>query len=424
MDLFTRVDIYLAWLGSLDYLKLFQILWPFLLLDTPRYVLAKLWFLGVDIARGEPKDPTFDHCPSVTVILAGHNEASTVATAIASVAGTYPKLEIVVVDDGSTDGMAAVVERHARDGQVKLLVRKERGGKSSCCNFVVGQSSGEILVVIDADSSLNRRTIWEIVQPFADPTVGVVGGNIRVRNHRRNLVCVLQAYEYLHTIFLGRQVTSRMGTMGVASGALGAFRRTAIERCGGWDVGPGEDGDITIKVRKLGYRAVFAPYSVCHTDVPDTWVGLFKQRRRWNRGLVRYKCRKHADMANPFASNFHLDNLMLLLNIWFFHIFCLFAFWFYFCWILTHWGRETQYALFTTYLCYLAFHAVQVLVLMYYSDRRREDMVICLVVPFTPIYKIFLRAARVLAVCEEALFRRSFEDNYVPPRVRRATIRW
>jgi len=424
MDLFTSAEVYFAWLASLDYVKVLTILWPFLLLDTPRYVLLKVWMLIVDIARGEPADPAFSHCPSVSVILAGHNEASTVANAISSIVGTYPKLEIVVVDDGSTDGMASAVEPYARKGKVKLLARKQRGGKSSCCNWVLNQSSGEIVIVIDADSSLDRTTIWEIVQPFADPAVGVVGGNIRVRNHRRNLLCALQAYEYLHTIFLGRQVTSRMGTMSVASGALGAFRRSAIERCGGWDVGPGEDGDITIRVRKLGYKAVFAPYAVSHTDVPDTWRGLFRQRRRWNRGLVRYKCRKHIDMANPFAAHFRLDNFMLLLNVWFFHICCLFSFWVYVAWMLTHWNGDTRYALLTTYLCYMAFHVVQVVVLMYYSDRRRQDMVTCLVVPFTPIYKIYLRAARLLAVCEETLFRRSFEDNYVPPHVRQATIHW
>ncbi len=422
---FAYLDEYRAWLGSLDYYRLLIILTPFILIDTPRYVLTKLWFLIVDLVTGQPRDPTFDYCPTVTVILAGHNEAGTVGKTIESVVGTYPKLEIIVVDDGSTDGMAAAVKPYLDQYEnIRLFVRAERGGKSSCCNLVLNQASGDILLVIDADSSLEPTAIWEMVQPFKDPTVGAVGGTVRVRNRWRNLITALQAYEYLHTIFLGRQVTSRMGIMGVASGALGAFRKDTILRFGGWDVGPGEDGDITLKTRKLGYKAVFAPYAVCQTDAPETWRGFFKQRRRWNRGLIRYKCRKHVDLANPFTANFRIENLMYMLNIWFFHIAVVLGFWTYVIWMAFHWNQNTRYTLLTTYLCYTGFHAVQAMILMYYSDRRWEDFVTSLVVPITPIYKFCERFVRLVSITEEFFFRRSFDDNYVPPRVRRATVHW
>ena len=233
-----------------------------------------------------------------------------------------------------------------------------------------------------------------------------------------------QANEYLHAIFIGRQLQSHLGIMSCASGALGAFRREAVERAGGWDVGPGEDGDLTIKVRKLGYKVVFAPYSVCNTDVPTTWRSLFKQRRRWNRGLVRYKCRKHVDMANPFAAKFSLGNLVLLINVWFFKIFLLLVFWVAVIWRIIVWDSESGYFLWTYYLLYQTFGLRKIGVLMYYSDRRLSDLVTCLVTPFHPVYRAWLCAARLVSILEETFLRRSFQDNYVPPKVRAATIHW
>jgi len=400
------------------------LMWPFVLLEVPRYVLSKVVMLTIDVVRGEPKPTVYSHCPSVTVVLAGYNEADTTGPTIDSILGTYPNLEIIVVDDGSDDGMSHAVLPYLVDEHVRLLRKPDRGGKSSCVNFAVAESTGEIVLVIDTDSGVEKNTIWEIVQPFADPRVGAVGGTVRVRNARCNLVTMCQAHEYLHAIFLGRQLQSRLGIMSCASGALGAFRREAVQRAGGWDVGPGEDGDLTIKVRKLGYKAVFTPYAVCNTDAPTTWRGLFKQRRRWNRGLIRYKCRKHVDMANPFAANFSWGNLVLLVNVWFFKIFLLFAFWTAVVCRLITWNLNAGYFLLASYLLYQVFGVIKIGVLMYYSDRRLEDLVTCVVTPFHPVYRFWLCLARLVSVTEEALFRRSFHDNYVPPKVRAATIHW
>jgi len=413
-----------GWFQSHRWTELIWMMYPLILLELPRYTVAKAVMLVADICRGYPRARRYDHCPSVTMLLAGYNEAATVGPTIESIRGTYPKLEIIVVDDGSEDGMADAVAPYALRGDVRLLKNPDRGGKSSCVNFALTESTGEIIVVVDTDSVVEPNTIWEIVQPFADPRVGAVGGTIRIRNAGESLATMCQAYEYLHTIFLGRQVTSRLGMLQCASGALGAFRREAIERVGGWDVGPGEDGDITIKIRKLGYKAVFAPYANCNTDGPSTWRGLFKQRRRWSRGLIRYKCRKHADMANPLAAHFRWGNLLLIWNAWVFGIAALFVFWIRHVWVVVNWEQDTGYLLMTTYIAYQCFDVVSVLALAYYSDRPLKDLATVCVVPLTPLYRTWMSLARMVAVVEEALFRKSFEDNYVPPKVRAATIHW
>jgi cellulose synthase/poly-beta-1,6-N-acetylglucosamine synthase-like glycosyltransferase len=108
----------------------------------------------------------------------------------------------------------------------------------------------EIIVCVDTDSHLQPHAIWEIVQPLADPEVGAVAGTVLARNAETNLCTWLQAAEYLRTIFVGRMLSSRLGVLGIVSGAFGAFRREAVERLKGWDVGPGEDGDLVLRLRR------------------------------------------------------------------------------------------------------------------------------------------------------------------------------
>ena len=114
----------------------------------------------------------------------------------------------------------------------------------------------------------------------------------------------------------------------------------------------------------------------------------------------------------------------MLLNVWFFKIFLLFIFWIAVAWRILTWNIDAGFVLLTTYLLYQVFGLVKIAVLMYYSDRRLADLGTCIVAPLYPFYRIWLCGARLVSVVEETLFRRSFEDNYVPPKVRAATIRW
>src|SRR5262249_46442443 len=161
---------------------------------------------------------------------------------------------------------------------------------------------------------LGPSAIWEIVQPLANPAVGAVAGAVLSRGYH-NLVTWLQAYEYLHTIFVGRILSARMGILGIISGAFVAFRRSALDRVMGWDVGPPEDLDLTLSLRKAGYEIAFAPYAQCFTDTPPTWWGLIKQRQRWDRsGAIRNHCRKHVDMAFFWSSHFRFSDFCVVLE--------------------------------------------------------------------------------------------------------------
>ncbi len=424
---------WIYWLSCLHTNELLAFLIGLLLTDGPRYALSRivlcLWDWSAVAVRwlcGRTTPQVFSHCPSVCVILAGYNEAETIGATLESVYGSYPRLEILVVDDGSTDGMAEVARHFARAHPgVRVLSRPERGGKSSAMNFALAYVRAEIVVVVDADSHLGPAALWEIVQPFKDPRVGAVAGNVVARNPFVNLCTWMQAYEYLNTIFVGRMLAERLGILGIISGANGAFRTSVLRQVHGWDVGPPEDLDLTLTIRKAGYRIAFAPYSHCYTEVPESWEVLVRQRRRWERsGVVRNHCRKHLDMACFWHAHFRWGNLMLFLESWFFNLFCMVAIWAWFAWFFWRHDPNSWKVLLTLYLCYAVFEVVQVLAILYYSTDRTRDGLICTVFLLAPFYQMLMLAVRLWATVEEMFFRGSFQDNYVPLKVRKATWHW
>lgn len=417
------------WLSTQHPEQLLALLLGLLLLDGPRYALSKillcLWDLGRPWAARRPT-LAFEHCPTVCVILAGHNEEETIEATLTSVWGSYPRLEVIVVDDGSTDDMTPVSRRFAEThAGVQVLRRPRRGGKSSAMNFALWQTQAEVIVIVDADSHLGPNAIWEIVQPLKDPAVGAVSATVLARNPFVNLVTWLQAYEYLNTIFVGRMLAARLGLLGIVSGAFGAFRRSVLEQVKGWDVGPPEDLDLTLTIRKAGHRIAFAPYAECYTEVPESWLGLLRQRLRWDRsGVVRNHCRKHLDLAHFWSSNFRVSNLLLLAESWLFSLVCTYIIFAWFAWLFwTSPGRAGK-VLFALYLCYLVFEVIQVLAIWCYSIATRRDLLCCMVAPLVPFYQTFLLAVRLVATTEEIFLRKSYEDNYVPEHVRESTWRW
>ncbi len=420
------------WISSLHADQWLWVLLPFLLFDGPRYTISAvaLWFwdMGAAVtsaASMKSTEQSFQHCPSVCVVVAGLNEADTLYYTLESVWGTYPKMEIIVVDDGSTDGMSRVANIFAEKHEsVRVLSRPQRGGKSSALNFALPFTNAEIIVCVDSDSHVGPAAIWEIVQPFSDPRVGAVSANVVARNPFQNLVTRLQALEYLRSIFIGRIVADRMGTLGIVSGAFGAFRREAIQRTGGWDVGPGEDGDLTLRMRKSGYRIVFSPFAQCFTNVPTRWTRLVKQRRRWEWALITFECRKHVDLANPSSRNFRLSNFMMLADRWIFNLVLQFVFWSYLAWLLYEANNDTWKLFLLYYVMYVGCELIQLGIILFYSNNRWRDAAIGIVTPLMPLYHLLLRAVMFWAILEELLSRRSYRDNFVPEHVRRSTWHW
>lgn len=423
---------WIHWLSSNACDEWIGLLWPLLLLDAPRYACSALamflWdWIGdlVTAVRGNPTQADYDYCPSVCVVLAGLNEADTLGATLESVWGSYPRMETIVVDDGSQDGMAEVAHAFAKTHDGVTVLRKPcRGGKSSALNAALPFAKADVIVCIDTDSHLGPNAIWEIVQPLSDPKIGAVSGTVSARNPFANLATRLQALEYRRCIFVGRMVTSRVGCLGIVSGAFGAFRRSALDRVRGWDVGPGEDGDLVLRLRKAGFKIASAPYAECYTKLPTSWWRLAKQRRRWDWSVITFECRKHVDLSNLFGPNFRLGNLCLLAERWLFNVILLYVFWLYAIWLCFHAHQDLWKILLTYYVIYVGFEFLQLCVTCFYSNNALRDFRLGLVTLFMPLYYGFLRAVSVVAVTEEMFTRRSFRDNFVPEHVRRATWHW
>jgi cellulose synthase/poly-beta-1,6-N-acetylglucosamine synthase-like glycosyltransferase len=423
---------WIYWLSLRHPDQLLALLGALFLIDGPRYGLSKLVLCLYDSCRDlwralrdRRPEAAFAYCPSVCVVIAAYNEAEHIEASLESVWGSYPRLEIVVIDDGSTDDMFEAAQRFARDhAGVRVLRMPERSGKSPALNLALRYTKAEVVVGLDGDSLLGPAAIWEIVQPLADPRVGLVSGAVLGRNPLTNLVTWLQAYEFLHTVFAGRILMARLGILGVASGAFSAFRRSALDEGYGWDEGSSADLDVTLRIRKSGHQVVFAPYAECYTDMMSSWMALIKQRLRWDRSIFRNYARKHVDMAYVTSRNFRWADFSCLLENWFFSYFCMYGIVAWAVWFCCYLPSDWWQILVGLYLCYQVFELVQILAMLYYTNSLRRDLLICAVFPLVVFYQILLLIVRLVGTTEEIFLRRSYTERFTPDRVRNATWHW
>ena len=141
----------------------------------------------------------------VAVLVPAYREEIVISRCVASLrASAYPDLQIVVIDDGSDDRTAAVAREAAGDDRRVLVLQKPNGGKASALNHGLASTDAEVIVVVDADSIVERDALAELVKPLGDPSVGAVAGNVKVGN-RSNLLGAMQHLEYVVGINLDRR---------------------------------------------------------------------------------------------------------------------------------------------------------------------------------------------------------------------------
>jgi poly-beta-1,6 N-acetyl-D-glucosamine synthase len=240
------------------------------------------------VEKAREKHKRFDdtYQPSVSVVIAAYNEQKVIVRTIEAVlANGYPDLEIVVVDDGSKDDTAGEVMRKFGD-RVRLLMQ-ENAGKAAALNTGIEHARGEIIIALDADTIFARDTIRNLVRAFCDPIVGAVAGNVKVGN-RINTLTYWQAIEYVTSQNLDRRAYSVINSVTVVPGAVGAWRRAAVLQAGGYTTDTmAEDMDLTWRIRRIGWRVETDPAAVGHTEAPDSFKALFRQRFRWAFGTLQ-----------------------------------------------------------------------------------------------------------------------------------------
>ena len=284
--------------------------------------------------------------PLVSVIVPAFNEAVTIVQSVrALLALDYEPLEIVVVNDGSSDDTLMVLQRefrlipapvafvqpllhaqlrgHYRSGMEPALVviDKHNGGcKADAINAGINVASGLLVLTIDADTVIDPDALRRAVLPFLeDPTTIAVGGTVAIANGCRlkdgrfveialpdSWLARFQVVEYMRSFLLGRVASARLNTSMILSGAFGLFRRDAVIAVNGFDrQAMGEDMDLTVRLQqhyraaRRPFRIVFDPVPLCWTQVPEDWASLRSQRIRWRRGLLQVLWRHRRMCGNP-----------------------------------------------------------------------------------------------------------------------------
>lgn len=245
------------------------------------------------------------HHPLVSIIVPAYNESINAVNTIKSLLlQDYPAFEIVFVDDGSKDDTYAVVQQaYAHHPQVKIFT-KPNGGKASALNLGIAQATADYVVCIDADTQLKPDAVRLLMARFTDPQVAAVAGNVKAGNEV-NMITRWQSIEYITSQNFDRRAFGYLNCITVVPGAIGAFKKAAIDAVGGFTTDTlAEDCDLTMRLLRQGYTIQNCTAAIAYTEVPETMKQFLKQRFRWSFGVMQCFW-KHRDAAfNPRHKNF------------------------------------------------------------------------------------------------------------------------
>ena len=270
-----------------------------LTLMSALYVVLALIGHRRQTRRAWPQIPEED-LPLVSVILPVFNEEPVIARTLAALrASDYPNLEVIAVDDGSTDRTLAIMREHAASWPALTVITQPNGGKSIASNHGIMAARGEIVVTLDGDTLFEPQTVRMFARHFyaqdAKRPVGAVAGHVKVGN-RTGLLTMWQSLEYISGICVTRMGEGVAGAISIVPGACAAWRKEALQAAGGYSHDTlAEDADLTMTLQKLGWAVVQENRAVAWTEAPMTVRGLAKQRLRWTYGNLQALW-KHAGM--------------------------------------------------------------------------------------------------------------------------------
>jgi len=254
----------------------------------------------------EPKKK-LDRNPKITFGIPAFNESTTILKTVKSLLeADYPrkKKEIIVVDDGSTDGTANIVKEFVSQnpGVPVQVISKKNGGKASALNIALEKATGEYFAVVDADSRITPESIKRSIVNFADKNIGAVISRVRV-DEPKNFLERMQRFEYIMST-MTRKIMCNFGTLSMTPGVLSLYNIEVLNKIGGFTKDPNnltEDLEIALRLKYNGYRIMMEHESVTYTHVPKTFAQLWSQRIRWTRGYIY----NHWNYRSMFFSNKH-----------------------------------------------------------------------------------------------------------------------
>jgi cellulose synthase/poly-beta-1,6-N-acetylglucosamine synthase-like glycosyltransferase/peptidoglycan/xylan/chitin deacetylase (PgdA/CDA1 family) len=272
---------------ALDFLAVLLVLASVLMVVRVLVLIGFARVHGRESANAWVARQGWRRAPGISVVVPAYNEAAGIAATVWSlVTSDYPgEIEVVVVDDGSADATAAIVQ--AMGLYNVWVIRQPNAGKATALNRGIAAARYDILVLVDADTVFQPDTLGRLADRLRDPAVGAVSGNAKVGN-RFGLLGRWQHLEYVMGFNLDRRMFDILGAIPTVPGAVGAFRRAALAAAGGLSTGTlAEDTDLTMAICRCGWRVVYEESAIAWTEVPATVRQLWRQRYRWCYGTMQ-----------------------------------------------------------------------------------------------------------------------------------------
>ncbi|MCE5201715.1 MAG: glycosyltransferase family 2 protein [Synergistaceae bacterium] len=369
--------------------------------------------------------------PPVSCIITCYSEGLDVQRTISSLTEQiYPgKIEIFAMIDGAAKNKATyeaatgMVDYVSNFDNRKLVVipKWQRGGRVSSLNTGLSFANGEIIMALDGDTSFDNNMIERATRHFEDPAVAAVSGCLRVRNADDSLAASLQAIEYFISIQASKTGLSTFNVVNNISGAFGIFRRRILDLVGGWDAGTAEDLDLTLRIKnyfgryKDGFKIIFDPEAIGHTDVPRTFKGFLLQRIRWDGDLSYLYFRKHWHSFDPRLLGWP-NFIMILLTGLFSQIAMPIVIFLYTVWLFA--AYPLRYALSLLLLIYMFYFAMLTIMYLIFvmclSERPRDDMSRVCFLPIMPLFAFIARINSLVAMLWE-LVASGHKDSSMAP---------
>jgi len=403
--------------------NLFVLAFSALVFDVPRYTLSLVTLLLFGPRTTSRAVPAAAGGPAVSVILPTFNGGSGLLPSIASLQRqTYRPAEIIVVDDGSTDQTRAIAERARAAGLVDMVIcHGTRCGRSPAINAAARFASGDLILAMDADTVFAPDVVARMVSVFGDPHVAGAACNIAIVNEGDSLWTSLQSIEYLMSISAGKSFLDQIGAIGCLSGACSMYRRDIFMRQGGLDVGPGEDLEFSLRLRRLGYTVRFVPDAWAETSGPAGGVGLLRQRARWDRDALRIRLIMYGEHG-LFQRHEFLRDALQRLDFIVFDLVPTLSFPFYLVYVVLLFGPHAASFLLSVYLLllWLSFINIVLAFALFARPPGWFGLGAWLIFPF--YQGVYMKCARFFSYSAEIVFASSRHDDFVPPRVRRALL--
>jgi len=304
----------------------------FSMFQWSRFAVATVFILGIVLVSGRaliigilaiieklrPDNAKLPEPPGVTVLIPAHNEESVIVQTVQSVLHSdLSDIRVIVVDDGSSDRTLELLESNFGKNDCVQIIHQVNRGKAAALNNALSHAHTAFVVTIDADTEIETDAIRKLLRHFSDPKVGAVAGNVKVGNRSRWLTR-WQALEYITSQNMEKRAFDLLNCITVVPGALGAWRREAIEAAGGITADTvAEDADLTIAIRRLGWRVTYDEEAIAWTEAPETPGQLIRQRFRWTFGTLQ-SFWKHSDTL--FRPKYGTLGCVALPNIFVFQI--------------------------------------------------------------------------------------------------------